>query len=250
MMRGADHGAVVAPVVTAARTEAKVVIMEVPPRAARRHRATPAVAGEHWIVMAGCALPMDDDVSEQAFECRPARFGRIGEGVEHVTQQRHDGGRTGEADLGVADLERLAVRGRGVTIPGVNARARARDAHERATLARAMPDPTACAPICSRAAGDESRHRSGEVTRTGDGNRLSTGGGARETLGPSASREASTHSTSSFRRRTVTSSARAIHAAAFVRSSTGSSESARTHDSRPSRYARPKSSLRAPPFRS
>ena len=38
---------------------------------------------------------------EQAFERRPARLFRIREGIEHVAQQRDDGCRAGEADLGV-----------------------------------------------------------------------------------------------------------------------------------------------------
>ena len=59
--------------------------------------------------------------------------------------------------------------------------------HRRSRVARAMLD-SSCARICSRACGDKSRHWSGGVTGIGDGKRLSTGGGASETLGPSASR--------------------------------------------------------------
>jgi hypothetical protein len=57
MMRGAHRDAIVAGVVGAARAEEDAVIVEVAPRAARRHGAAPAVAGENGVMMAREVFP-------------------------------------------------------------------------------------------------------------------------------------------------------------------------------------------------
>lgn len=128
VVSGADGRAIPAQVVAAARAEADVVVVEVPARAAGRDRAAPAVTGEDRIVMARRALPEGDDVAQEPFEPDPAGLGRIGEGVEDVPQQCHDGGRPREAYLGVRDLEHVTARGRRMTIFGISPCTRARDA--------------------------------------------------------------------------------------------------------------------------
>jgi hypothetical protein len=77
-----------------------------------------AVAGEDRIVVTRRAFPMSDHVPEQAFERRPARRCRVGEGVEHVAQQRNDGCRAGEPYLRIADFQ----RSRGLALGGGRAR--------------------------------------------------------------------------------------------------------------------------------
>ena len=67
-----------------------------------------------------------------------------------------------------------------------------------------------------------------------DDKSLSSGGGSRGSWAPSTSRVSSTQLTSSASRRTVTVVARAIHASAFSRSTTGRSVNTRTHERHPS----------------
>jgi len=107
MVGRADGRTVVAPVVAATGAKADVVVVEIATRAAGRHRAAPTVAGEDRIVVTRRALPMSDDVAQEAFEGGPARLFWICKRTEHVPQQRHDGCRPGESDLGVRDLERF-----------------------------------------------------------------------------------------------------------------------------------------------
>ena len=164
----ADCRAVVASVVAAAGAEAEVMVVEIPARAASRHRAAPAVAREDRVGVTRCALLMGDDVAEQRFEC--VQRGASGTANASSTSRS-------SATMDDGALKRISA----------------------SEISRS------CARICSGACNDEFRHSSG---------------GASEI--PSASRDASTHSTSSVRRRTVTDSARAIDAGAVVRSSTGS----------------------------
>jgi hypothetical protein len=117
MMGRADGRAVVAPVVAAAGPEAEVVIVEIPTRAAGRYGAAPAVAGEDRIVVSRCALPMRDDVAQEALERDPTRLVRLRERIEHVAEQRDDGCRRHEPDFGVRHRE-LLRRSRHVSFLG------------------------------------------------------------------------------------------------------------------------------------
>src|SRR6266850_7919960 len=73
VMRGANGDAIVARVPAAARAEHDMMIVQIPPRAARRDRTPPAVARENGIPMARPGVPLGAHVLEEPLEAAPPR---------------------------------------------------------------------------------------------------------------------------------------------------------------------------------
>src|SRR5438309_46841 len=105
VMPGAERHPVLAPVPAAARAEDDVMIVQLPPRRAHRHRAAPPVAGEHRIAMARLPRPLGLRVQEQRFEPLDERAVRgCGEGEDGRPEERDDRNGSGERDLGIRKL--------------------------------------------------------------------------------------------------------------------------------------------------
>src|SRR2546429_6363567 len=90
----ADGNAVVASVLTAARSVEHVMIVQARPRSAGRNGASPAVAREDRVAMAGPALPLGGHVAKQAPETHPTRSARRREGANGRPPPRPDRTRT------------------------------------------------------------------------------------------------------------------------------------------------------------
>src|SRR5437667_10250105 len=104
MVAGTHGHAVVSRVVAAPGPEEDVIVVQVPPAAARGDCAPPPVAFEDGVAMAGLRPPLVLDVAQEALAADPVPVGANREGEDHWPEQCHDRGGRREGDRGVAKL--------------------------------------------------------------------------------------------------------------------------------------------------
>ena len=99
-----DRDAVLPSVRSAPGPEHDVVVVEIPPRAARRNRAAPAIALEHGIPMSRLVEPGLMGMLEQPLERAPGRLPRLREGGDRAAEEGPHAPGGEEPDIRLEDV--------------------------------------------------------------------------------------------------------------------------------------------------